>query len=116
MRGSRDAPAKDALGAGPMAAPPATPIASMPAASAPARRREGGRRRPGSDGAAASLTGPAASAVRLLVGELEESVFSAMNGASCGKPHFLHKIPNIDQIYVDMVCSALEVVNFLSTL
>jgi hypothetical protein len=40
-RGSPDAPAKEALGAGPIAAPTATPIASIAAANAAVTRGEG---------------------------------------------------------------------------
>jgi hypothetical protein len=76
--GRRDAPAKEALGAGPIAAPTATPIASIPPASAALMRGEGVRGKPEGDGLGSPGTASVASAAGSPVRVVEVSRLSAM--------------------------------------
>jgi hypothetical protein len=78
--GSRETPASDALGAGPIAAPTATPIPSIPAASAAQMRAEGARPSLHLDACEASGAGTDGSSEALI----GMSVWSAMIGALAG--------------------------------
>jgi hypothetical protein len=108
--GRPDDPAKEALGAGPIAAPTATPIASITAASAAVTRSEGARR-----GGLPVLEGDS---------RLPRVGFGSSGGDfGCSGvlsmvsevPDFSNKIANLDQVYRDMLLSPSADVNYLST-
>jgi hypothetical protein len=101
--GRPEDPAKDVLGAGPIAAPTATPIASITAASAAVTRGEGASRGDLrlSRGDFGSLRGDfGCSGVLFIASEV---------------PDFSNKIANLDQVYRDMLLSPSADVNYLST-
>src|SRR5271155_4006671 len=92
--GTRAAPANDALGAGPMAAPTATPTPSMSAARAAVMRGDG-------------------------VGKEDfwlSGVLFIASGPVLDLSDLSNKIANLDRIYRDMLCSGPDDVNSLSTL
>jgi hypothetical protein len=108
--GKPDGPAKDVLGAGPMAAPTATPMASIAAARAAITRGEGARK---GDSRLA----------RVGFGSSGEDFCSSGGDFGCSGvlvmasevPDFSNKIANLDQVYRDMLLSPSADVNYLST-
>ncbi len=91
----------EGLGAGPIAAPAATPIASIAAASAAVARAGGARK------------GDFGFSGRLFI-EWSGIDVNRSKVQTTRVPDLAHKIANIDQICGDMLCSALLVVNSLS--
>ena len=115
--GRPDDPAKEALGAGPIAAPTATPIASITAASAAVTRGEGASR-----GGLPAREGDSR-LPRVGFGSSWEDFRSSGGDFGCSGvlsmvsevPDFSNKIANLDQVYRDMLLSPSADVNYLST-
>lgn len=101
--GRPEDPAKEALGAGPIAAPTATPIASITAASAAITRGEGAR-----NGDIPARRGDFCLSRGDFFGSGVLSMASEV-------PDFSNKIANLDQVYRDMLLSPSADVNYLST-
>jgi hypothetical protein len=93
--------ASEGVGAGPIAAPTAKPIASIAAASTAVMRGDGARK--GDFG----LFG-------VLFIEWSEIPVNQNTVRTRKVPDHVHKIPNVDRVYGDMLCSPLHVVNSLS--